>query len=71
MAEFTELILIEDTRWDIVSYKAYGSVEHISAIAEANPTVPLTDIIPAGTTLYIPIIEQAEINTAVLPPWKR
>ncbi len=71
MADFTELILIEDMRWDAVSHKAYGSVAHVPTIAEANPTIPLTDIVPAGTKLYIPIVEQAEINTNLLPPWKR
>ena len=57
MAEFTEITLKEDMRWDTVSYKAYGSVAHVPEIADANPTVPLTDTIPAGTKLFIPIID--------------
>jgi hypothetical protein len=71
MTDFTELTLVEDTRWDMVSYKAYGSVDKISLIAEANPTIPLRDIVPAGTLLYIPIIEPTEAITDLLPPWKR
>lgn len=71
MAQFTEITLVDDTRWDMISYNAYGSIDHITDIAQANPTVPLTDVVPAGTTLYIPIIEQPDITTSLLPPWKR
>lgn len=71
MTDFTELTLVEDTRWDTVSYKAYGTISRVPEIADANPTIPLTDLIPAGTKLYIPILEEAAIVTDLLPPWKR
>lgn len=69
--EYTQIILKEDTRWDTVSYQVYGTIGRISELAEANPTLPLTDLIPQGTKLYIPILEQADISTELLPPWKR
>lgn len=61
----------EGDRWDTVAYAAYGDVTKIPLIADANPDVPLDDIIPAGTNLYIPILEQATIvQDKQLPPWK-
>ena len=71
MTDYTEIVLQEDTRWDIVSYRAYGTIDRIPEIAEANPTIPLRDMIEAGTKLYLPILEEAEIQTDQLPPWKR
>lgn len=71
MSSYTEIILKEDTRWDTVSYQVYGTVDRIPDIAEANPTVALDVLIPAGTRLYIPVVEQAALNTELLPPWKR
>lgn len=72
MTDFTEITLRENMRWDMVSYRAYGTVNKIPEIADANPTVPLSEEIPSGTKLYIPIIEDAEIvQTELLPPWKR
>jgi len=72
----------EGDRWDTVAFAAYGTVNNvtnadgveqnaISIIAKANPDVPLDDIIPSGTVLYIPILEQASITqNKKLPPWK-
>lgn len=71
MAQYTETTLTEDTRWDMISYHAYGSVDHVPEIAEANPTIPLDEYVPAGTVLYLPILETPEVAPALLPPWKR
>lgn len=68
---YTETTLKEDTRWDMISFQAYGSVDHVPDIAEANPTLPLSEYVPAGTTIYLPILETPEIQAALLPPWKR
>jgi phage tail protein X len=58
-------------RWDQIAYRAYGDSTMISGIIEANPSVAITDIIPQGTRLYIPINEETETFTNVLPPWKQ
>lgn len=60
-----------DERWDQIAYKAYGDSTKVSDIISANPSVAITDIVPQGTRLYIPIIEQSQSFTEVLPPWKQ
>lgn len=71
MADFTTYTTIEGDRWDTVAYKAYGDALRYPEIAEANRDVPLTDILPAGLTLRVPVIQEAELDTNLLPPWKR
>jgi nucleoid-associated protein YgaU len=71
MADFTTYTTIEGDRWDTVAHKAYGDVNRYLEIAEANRDVSLTDVLPAGLTLRIPVIAEAELDTNLLPPWKR
>lgn len=58
-------------RWDTVAEKAYGDSRKYSDIIRANPTVPITTIIPANTVLNIPILPEPIIDENLLPPWKR
>lgn len=64
---------IEGQRWDTIALINYGSATMMNKIIEANPDVPKDDVLPAGTILDIPIIEQVEVVTDAerLPPWKR
>jgi hypothetical protein len=71
MADYTTYTTIEGDRWDTVAWKAYGDANRYTEIAEANRAVPLTDILPAGLTLRIPVLVEAELDTNLLPPWKR
>lgn len=73
MANFTEYLTTQGDRWDTVAFKAYGVATMVQPIIEANREVYLTEIIPAGVRLLIPIIEVAETeaNSDLLPPWKR
>lgn len=59
--------------WGQISYQAYGDEGLMSTITDANPTVAITPILPAGITLVIPIVEvpASTVNSALLPPWKR
>lgn len=59
------------TRWDQVAYEAYGDVNKMNLIIEANKGVTISNIIPDGTQLRIPIQSQPEIVEDNLPPWKR
>lgn len=61
----------EGDRWDNVSYKAYGDPYQIATLLAANPSVPIKDVIPAGTVLTVPVIEQEALSSDLLPPWKR
>lgn len=73
MATYTEYLTVQGDRWDTVAFKAYGDATQVGLIIEANQEVYLTEILPAGTRLFIPVIEVIEVNTdpALLPPWKR
>lgn len=71
MAEFTEYITIEGDRWDTVAYKAYGDPMLYPDIAKANRGVPLDTVIPAGTKLMVPVLPEVDLDTNLLPPWKR
>lgn len=71
MAEFTEYITIEGDRWDTVAYKAYGDPMLYPTIAAANSDVPLNAVLTAGTKLMVPVLEAVELDTNLLPPWKR
>lgn len=71
MAEFTEYTTIDGDRWDTVAWKAYGDATLYPQIAEANPDIPLTAVLPAGVRLLVPVLERATIDKNVLPPWKR
>lgn len=71
--EYTEYIAKGGDRWDLVAFYAYGDPFKMKLILAANPTVPISPIIKAGTRLLVPIILPAD-NTApalALPPWKR
>ena len=75
MSSFVEYIVKEGERWDTVAYKAYGVInkDTVSAIVENNKNVPLFPILQTGTRLLIPVLEKSEIeiNSELLPPWKR
>lgn len=68
---FTTYTTKAGERWDNVSYNAYGDPYQIEMILEANPTVRISDVIPEGTVLNIPIIEQETLSGSILPPWKQ
>lgn len=63
----------EGERWDSLAWKFYGSVKAMSVLIENNPTIPLANVLPAGTQIIVPILDNtadAVIKTN-LPPWKR
>lgn len=71
MADFTQYQTVGDERWDNVAWKCYGDASRYPEIAAANRELPLTDVIPAGTVLQIPIVEPVTVDANLLPPWKR
>ena len=58
-------------RIDSLAFRFYGNNQGIQIIADANPDVPMTAVYPLGTVLIIPIIDDSQINTNDLPPWKK
>ena len=45
MANSTEYIASDGERWDTIAYKAYGDVNKVNDLIEANPTIPITAIL--------------------------
>lgn len=69
--QYIEHITSEGERWDQLSWKYYGTPFEYERIIAANPTVPITPILPGGITLLIPVIENdASMTGEELPPWK-
>jgi hypothetical protein len=70
MANF-QYIVIAPERWDYIANKAYGKPGMVTPLVKANPNVLITAVIPAGTILNIPILEedQVQIDSDLLPPW--
>jgi phage tail protein X len=68
-----EYITKPGDRWDLISYKAYGTIEKMGDIVRANPEISVDDVIPEGLLLQIPVIPDAIIliDKDLLPPWKR
>lgn len=61
----------EGERWDYISFKAFGNSGLSKLIIAANPNVPITDVLPAGVVLDIPIQEEETVltNQELTPPW--
>lgn len=70
---YIQTITKGDLRWDELAILAYGDEKEIEPLAISNRGIPLSAVIPAGTKVNIPIVEQEEVieNTNSLPPWKR
>lgn len=59
-------------RWDLIAWRYYGDVNQVPLLIEANPHVPVVEVLPGGLNLAIPVIElDAATALEELPPWKR
>lgn len=63
----------EGDRWDGLAWKFYGSIRSMNIIIEANPTIPLSTVLAAGTEIVVPIVDNTSdaVISNNLPPWKR
>lgn len=79
-----EYITKPGDRWDLIAYKAYGTigditlpdgsmVNAISYVINNNPGIIQDSVLTEGLLLQIPIIPTASVKTdaELLPPWKR
>jgi phage tail protein X len=69
---YTDYTTLEGDRWDNISYAMYGSVSLMDTIIQANPNLAITDTLPAGLNINIPIVDNSQLATSTenLPPWK-
>lgn len=62
----------EPMRWDQIAYQAYGDVGQIDLLIRANTGLAADPILPTGTKVLIPVVDDTEVeDTSLLPPWKR
>lgn len=63
----------EGVRWDTIAQIYYGNASLMNTIIAANPDVPITEKLPGGIELKIPVLENVQTITdeSSLPPWKR
>ena len=80
----TEYITQAGDRWDLIAYKAYGTVDTItldddstsnamSLIIATNPDIVITDILDAGLVVKVPVVSNSTnlLTNSSLPPWKQ
>ncbi|RLJ34222.1 tail protein X [Chryseobacterium sp. 7] len=73
MADTIQYITQDGERWDSISWKMYGTVREIPRLISANPQVPISERLKAGTVLVVPVLESYNLKTDKdqLPPWKQ
>ena len=78
-----EYITKPGDRWDLIAYKAYGTVDEltledgskvnaISHIIRNNPGMAIDSVIMEGLLLLVPFVPDSSVktNSAQYPPWK-
>lgn len=69
--EVIEHITKDGDRWDLLAWDYYGDATVYEKIIAANPSVPIVPVLPSGIVILIPVVTEAETDTAEgLPPWK-
>jgi hypothetical protein len=79
---YTEYITQIGDRWDLIAYKCYGTIgiltlpdgtimNAMSLLIEENPDISITDVLPPGLLLQVPIIADptTQLGSSLLPPW--
>lgn len=56
-------------RWDTLAYRYYGDVSEMNRLIDANPHLPMAEVLPVGQTLIVPVITVKQTTQADLPPW--
>lgn len=71
--EFIEYITKEGDRWDNIAFAAFGKASRVDLLIDSNPQIPSDAALPGGLKMIVPVIERerAEVEAALLPPWKR
>lgn len=57
--------------WDLIAHKVYGNTAHVVKLLDANPVYNKVFIFSAGVVLQVPELDESDIDTSYLPPWRR
>lgn len=61
-------VTVQGDTWDTISYKVYGSSNHMDTLIRHNPEHVAVAVFGAGIELVCPDVEAPIEET--LPPWK-
>lgn len=70
MSGYIEHTTADNDRWDLLAWKYYGDATKYEPIIVANPTVPITPVLPSGIKLMIPVLDQDSVPAVDEAPWK-
>jgi phage tail protein X len=71
MADFQRYNTTQGDRWDLIAWRAYGDYTKQKELIEANPGIPIVASFGDAIPLILPIIPEADTQSALLPPWFR
>lgn len=54
--QYLEYVTGPADRWDTIAWHAYGDPTQVSGLILANPTVPISPVLPQGVTIFCPLI---------------
>lgn len=66
--QFIRYVALDGDRWDILADIAYGDETLFAPIIAANPSIRIDDDIPAGTEVFVPVLDEVA-EPVDLPPW--
>lgn len=69
--QFIRHVTYAGERWDLLAFEYYGDPTNYEVIIMANPLVPIGPVFEAGISIAIPIIQQHNVLSSGLPPWKQ
>ena len=57
--------------WDLIAYRKLGACSRMKELMNANYEYRDYTVFPAGITLALPDVDEAEAACLDLPPWKQ
>ncbi len=69
---FVKYTATQGDTWPAIAHKAYGEFHRWTEIAAANPQLPLSATLAAGTVVQVPVIPAVVSASTEIgrPPWK-
>lgn len=69
--QYLQHVTTDGERWDQLADRYYGDPLDYVRIIDANPNIPIYPLLPAGLVVFVPILDEDDVLSAALPPWKQ
>ena len=66
--QFIHYTALDGDRWDTLADIAYGDEMLFAPIIAANPAIAIADTIPAGASVFVPVLASPTVPVDP-PPW--